>query len=757
VLDYANAIDVPGRPIGDDPDTEFFEPVETTIAAHHRLILETMERISKTEHGRVMFFMPPGSAKSTYASVVFPSRYLGAQPNRKVILASYGDDLARKMGRRTRSIIRQKRYKAIFGCELTADSAAAQEFSLNNGSEYMSCGIMAGVTGNRAHGIIIDDPVRGREQADSPTIRDKTWASYEDDLKTRLIPGGWIALIQCMTGDTPVLMENGREKPLRDIRPGDRVATYDNGVVSESKVLNWTNQGSDRIYEIRMKSGIIVKANARHPFLVEEDGERKWQRTATLKKGSAILRVIGANGRTLNAPRMDAISQRNAKACACRITTSTGGLAVCDRLRSILSRGAKRICAIATGLASRNTNGSWPSKAAFVLSASNRPHKRILARIGTVSCASIIATIAKKFGVFSATTATSQLGMERQRKSCSPRPNTYEITKDEVVDIVESGIEDVFDIEVERTENFIANGLVSHNTRWHEDDLAGRILPEDWKGESGPILCRDGNVWEVVCLQAKCEVQNDPLGRKIGEYLWPEWFTEKHWAQFQNNVRTWTSLYQQLPRPLEGSLFKVSSMLVDGAPVSMPRQCDYVFAILDSALKTGDKNDGTAIAYFARNKFIGHPLLILDWDITQIESDLLTDWFPTVMNRLTELARICGARMGSAGAFVEDKGSGITLLQRAERNGWPATPIDSKLTSMSKDARGTGVSDFVESGLVKITEEAYNKRVEYKDRFQNHFLSQFFGYRLGIPNQADDLYDTGVYGIALGLGDYDGL
>jgi hypothetical protein len=76
---------------------------------------------------------------------------------------------------------------------------------------------------------------------------------------------------------------------------------------------------------------------------------------------------------------------------------------------------------------------------------------------------------------------------------------------------------------------------------------------------------------------------------------------------------------------------------------------------------------------------------------------------------------------------------------------------------MSKDARGTGVSDFVESGLVKITEEAYNKRVEYKDRFQNHFLSQFFGYRLGIPNQADDLYDTGVYGIALGLGDYDGL
>jgi hypothetical protein len=490
VLAYAQAIEIPGKPAGEDPDTEFFEPIESTMAQHHRLILETMERVSKTPHGRAMFFMPPGSAKSTYASVVFPSRYLGAEKNRKVILASYGDDLARKMGRRTRSIIKQKRFKGIFGCELTTESSAAQEFSLTNGSEYIATGILGGVTGNRANGIIIDDPVKGREQADSPTIRDKTWDAYNDDLKTRLIPGGWVVIIQ---------------------------------------------------------------------------------------------------------------------------------------------------------------------------------------------------------------------------------------------------------------------------TRWHEDDLAGRILPEDWKGESGPILCRDGNVWEVVCLQARCEVQNDPLGRKIGEYLWPEWFTEKHWLQFQNNVRTWTSLYQQLPRPLEGTLFQLPSMLVDGMPVAMPRACDYVFCTIDSALKAGDKNDGTAVAFWARNRYVGHPLILLDWDIRQIESDLLADWFPTIMERLVELARITGARLGSAGAFVEDKGSGVTLLQRAARSGWPATPIDSKLTSLSKDARGTGVSDFVYHGKVKISDNAYDKKVQYKDRLQNHFLSQFFGYRLGIPNQADDLFDVGVYGIAIGLGDSKGL
>jgi hypothetical protein len=178
---------------------------------------------------------------------------------------------------------------------------------------------------------------------------------------------------------------------------------------------------------------------------------------------------------------------------------------------------------------------------------------------------------------------------------------------------------------------------------------------------------------------------------------------------------------------------------------------------MDSALKTGDKNDGTAVVYFARNRFSGYPLVILDWEITQIESDLIADWFPSVMNRLIDLSRLTGARMGTVGTFVEDKGSGITLLQRAARSGWPATPIDSKLTSMSKDARGTGVSDFVHHGKVKISEHAYNKIVEYKGRAQNHFLTQFFGYRLGVERQADDLYDCGVYGISIGLGDSDGL
>ncbi|WP_434029504.1 hypothetical protein [[Pseudomonas] boreopolis] len=95
-------------------------------------------------------------------------------------------------------------------------------------------------------------------------------------------------------------------------------------------------------------------------------------------------------------------------------------------------------------------------------------------------------------------------------------------------------------------------------TRWHPEDLAGSILPEDYQGESGEIVCRDGLTWNVICLPAKAERADDPLGRKPGQYLWPEWFPPEHWAQYEKNPRTWSSLYQQRPRPDTGNQFEAS-------------------------------------------------------------------------------------------------------------------------------------------------------------------------------------------------------
>jgi len=126
-------------------------------------------------------------------------------------------------------------------------------------------------------------------------------------------------------------------------------------------------------------------------------------------------------------------------------------------------------------------------------------------------------------------------------------------------------------------------------TRWHMDDLAGSILPEDYAGESGPVKCRDGNTWDVLNIPAKCEREDDPVGRKIGEYLWPEWFDAAHWRNYESNPRTWSSLYQQRPQPDSGGQFEREWFQwydEDEIPERLKYYGASDFAVTEKALKT---------------------------------------------------------------------------------------------------------------------------------------------------------------------------
>ena len=291
LVNYTKYIVVPGAPLTDNDDNELFYPDNVIPAEHHVLLLHTLHRVAKGEIKRLMIFMPPGSAKSTYASVVFPTWQMGINPGFNLIHTTYGSDLAKKFGRKCRSICKSKEFNHLFDTKLQDGNTAADDWSLENGSTYMCGGVLSGVTGNRADGLIIDDPLKGREEADSATIRDKVWEEYKSSLRTRLKPKGWQIIIQ---------------------------------------------------------------------------------------------------------------------------------------------------------------------------------------------------------------------------------------------------------------------------TRWHEDDLSGRILPEGYNGESGLVTSRDGEKWYVLCLQAQAESNNDPLGRKPGEWLWPEWFTPEFWENERRvqGSRNWSALYQQRPSPEDGEYFK---------------------------------------------------------------------------------------------------------------------------------------------------------------------------------------------------------
>lgn len=206
------------------------------------------------------------------------------------------------------------------------------------------------------------------------------------------------------------------------------------------------------------------------------------------------------------------------------------------------------------------------------------------------------------------------------------------------------------------------------------------------------------------------------------------------------------------------AFFAEESLLVGGKPIPAPTFCDCVFAIVDSATKTGRDHDGTAVTYFAITKLSGLPykLAVLDYDIVQIEGSMLEVWLPTVFQNLGNMARECGARSGSIGAFIEDKASGTILLQQAQRRNWRAHAIDSKLTSVGKDERGISTSGYVYRGEVKITEQAFRRFVNYKGNTRNHLISQVCGYRVGVKDGEDDLYDTFCYGVAIALGNSDG-
>ena len=257
-------------------------------------------------------------------------------------------------------------------------------------------------------------------------------------------------------------------------------------------------------------------------------------------------------------------------------------------------------------------------------------------------------------------------------------------------------------------------------------------------------ICQDKTLgWNEFHYPTRTNPMLDPVGvaNLVNEYP-PLVYQQEFLAEFVD----WSG----------AAFFSLSSLLCDGLPAGLPPRTGSVFAVIDTAVKTGREHDGTAVTYFSYDQFADVPLLILDWDLVQVEGSLLETWLPTVFQNLDAWAVKSGALLGSLGAFIEDKVSGTILIQQALRRAWKAQAIDSKLTAVGKDERAISVSGYVYRNKVKITEYAYAKMINYKGTTQNHFLSQVTGFRIGLKDQADDALDTFTYGVAIALGNSEG-
>jgi predicted phage terminase large subunit-like protein len=173
--------------------TEFARLCGFEPARHHLLLIEALEKVARGELPRLAVFMPPGSAKSTYASVLFPP-WLMANAAVNVLAASHTIELAEKWGRRVRNLVSE--HSNTLGIGLAADNQAAGRWALTSGAEYYAAGVGTGIAGFRAKFGLIDDPIRSRQDADSELIRDRIWDWYINDFRTRLVPGAAEILIQ---------------------------------------------------------------------------------------------------------------------------------------------------------------------------------------------------------------------------------------------------------------------------------------------------------------------------------------------------------------------------------------------------------------------------------------------------------------------------------------------------------------------------------------------------------------------------------
>lgn len=235
----------------------------------------------------------------------------------------------------------------------------------------------------------------------------------------------------------------------------------------------------------------------------------------------------------------------------------------------------------------------------------------------------------------------------------------------------------------------------------------------------------------------------DRLEREIA----PEVYAQEYKAIFIN----WAGI----------SFFPIQKLLENGRPVDINWRVDQVFAVIDTALKDTLEHDGTAMGIFARTKFLPSPntppLVILDWDVIQIEGAILEDWLPSINDRLESYAKSLRAREGSKGSWIEDKGSGTVLIQQARRRGIPAQAIPMTLTNIGKEARAFNISGHIHANKVKLSANAFDKTMNYRGQTKNHFTSQVCGFRIGkkSPHGMDAL-DVFTSGIAIALGNSEG-
>ena len=207
------------------------------VGKHHRILADLLmeieqgkaysqsgEEVSETGKDRVCVNIPPRHGKSQLVSIYFPAWFLGRNPDKKVMMVSHTTDLAVDFGRKVRNLIGTNSYKSVFpNVALAIDSKSAGRWNTNMGGEYYACGIGSSIAGRGAHLLLVDDPHSEQDVLSGNfDVFDKAYEWFTFGARTRLMPGGRVAIVQ-----TRWHMDDLTGRVVRDMSQNDQADQYE--------------------------------------------------------------------------------------------------------------------------------------------------------------------------------------------------------------------------------------------------------------------------------------------------------------------------------------------------------------------------------------------------------------------------------------------------------------------------------------------------------------------------------------------------
>ena len=214
------------------------------VGKHHRILADMLMAIERGDKDRVCVNIPPRHGKSQLVSIFYPAWFLGRNPNKKVMMVSHTTDLAVDFGRKVRNLIATPEYKAIFPTtKLAVDSKSAGRWNTSAGGEYYACGVGSALAGRGADLLLVDDPHSEQDVINGNfSVFEKAYEWYTFGARTRLMPGGRVAIIQ-----TRWHMDDLTGRVVKDMSQNERSDQYE--VVEFPAILEFVDPETKEVVE----------------------------------------------------------------------------------------------------------------------------------------------------------------------------------------------------------------------------------------------------------------------------------------------------------------------------------------------------------------------------------------------------------------------------------------------------------------------------------------------------------------------------